>query len=41
MKKTLETMLTPQKGRFWLSASTGTLTVTDTPLRAQQYRGVC
>lgn len=30
MKKTLETMLTPQKGRFWLSASTGTLTVTDT-----------
>ncbi|ENR6800120.1 PilN family type IVB pilus formation outer membrane protein [Salmonella enterica] len=31
MKKTLETMLTPQKGRFWLSASTGTLTVTDTP----------
>lgn len=29
MKKTLETMLTPQKGRFWLSASTGTLTVTD------------
>lgn len=31
MKKTLETMLTPQKGRFWLSASTGTLTATDTP----------
>lgn len=31
MKKTLETMVTPQKGRFWLSASTGTLTVTDTP----------
>ncbi|ECA1950145.1 PilN family type IVB pilus formation outer membrane protein [Salmonella enterica subsp. enterica serovar Virchow] len=31
IKKALETMLTPQKGRFWLSSSTGALTVTDTP----------
>ncbi|ELS6805893.1 Rpn family recombination-promoting nuclease/putative transposase [Salmonella enterica] len=37
MKKTLETMLTPQKGRFWLSASTGTLTVTDTRYPPGQY----
>ncbi|EHT8879160.1 TraU family protein [Salmonella enterica] len=36
MKKTLETMLTPQKGRFWLSASTGTLTVTDSGFITQQ-----
>lgn len=24
-------MLTPEKGRYWLSASSSTLTVTDTP----------
>ncbi|MBA0170412.1 PilN family type IVB pilus formation outer membrane protein [Pectobacterium versatile] len=31
IRKTVETMLTPQKGRFWLSAASGALTVTDTP----------
>ncbi|MFJ5434087.1 PilN family type IVB pilus formation outer membrane protein [Pectobacterium sp. CHL-2024] len=31
IRKTIETMLTPQKGRFWLSAASGALTVTDTP----------
>lgn len=31
IKKTVETMLTPTQGRFFLSAASGTLTVTDTP----------
>ncbi|MCV9879285.1 PilN family type IVB pilus formation outer membrane protein [Brenneria izbisi] len=31
IRKTVETMLTPQHGRFWLSAASGSLTVTDTP----------
>lgn len=31
LKKTVENMLTPQVGRYWLSSSSGTLTVTDTP----------
>ncbi|AHG19496.1 pilus assembly protein [Chania multitudinisentens RB-25] len=31
IKKTVETMLTPSRGRFFLSAASGTLTVTDTP----------
>lgn len=31
LKNTVERMLTPQVGRYWLSASSGTLTVTDTP----------
>ncbi|EBI1211567.1 PilN family type IVB pilus formation outer membrane protein, partial [Salmonella enterica] len=30
-RKTIEAMLTPEKGRYWLSASSSTLTVTDTP----------
>ncbi|QJT82600.1 PilN family type IVB pilus formation outer membrane protein [Kosakonia sp. MUSA4] len=31
IKKTVEQMVTPKSGRFWLSAATGTLSVTDTP----------
>lgn len=31
LRKTIENMLTPQTGRYWLSSSSGTLTVTDTP----------
>lgn len=31
LRKTIENMLTPQVGRYWLSSSSGTLTVTDTP----------
>ncbi|HAU5521343.1 TPA: PilN family type IVB pilus formation outer membrane protein [Cronobacter sakazakii] len=31
IRKTIEQMLTPKSGRFWLSAATGTLSVTDTP----------
>ncbi|EKT7008758.1 PilN family type IVB pilus formation outer membrane protein [Salmonella enterica] len=31
IRKTMETILTPEKGRYWLSESTGVLTVTDTP----------
>ncbi|EHK2736771.1 PilN family type IVB pilus formation outer membrane protein [Salmonella enterica] len=31
IRKTMETLLTPEKGRYWLSESTGVLTVTDTP----------
>ncbi|UVO09268.1 PilN family type IVB pilus formation outer membrane protein [Pectobacterium polonicum] len=31
IRKTVETMLTPQHGRFWLSAARGSLTITDTP----------
>ncbi|EAM4791880.1 plasmid transfer ATPase TraJ [Salmonella enterica subsp. enterica serovar Bredeney] len=31
IRKTIEAMLTPEKGRYWLSASSSTLTVTDTP----------
>ncbi|HEY2454463.1 MAG TPA: PilN family type IVB pilus formation outer membrane protein [Scandinavium sp.] len=31
LRKTIENMLTPQSGRYWLSSSSGTLTVTDTP----------
>lgn len=30
IRKTIEAMLTPEKGRYWLSASSSTLTVTDT-----------
>ncbi|MGR6773687.1 PilN family type IVB pilus formation outer membrane protein [Pectobacterium brasiliense] len=41
IRKTVETMLTPQKGRFWLSAASGALTVTDTPqVQAQVARFV-
>ncbi|MEW1219758.1 conjugal transfer protein TraW [Escherichia coli] len=29
IRKTIEAMLTPEKGRYWLSASSSTLTVTD------------
>jgi type IVB pilus formation R64 PilN family outer membrane protein len=31
IRKTIENMLTPSKGRYWLSSASGTLTVTDTP----------
>ena len=31
IKKTVEQMVTPKSGRFWLSSATGTLSVTDTP----------
>lgn len=31
IRKTIEQMLTPKSGRYWLSAATGTLSVTDTP----------
>lgn len=31
IRKTIENMLTPKSGRYWLSSATGTLTVTDTP----------
>ncbi|ECG0445690.1 PilN family type IVB pilus formation outer membrane protein [Salmonella enterica] len=31
IRKTMETILTPDKGRYWLSESTGVMTVTDTP----------
>ncbi|WP_226066798.1 MULTISPECIES: PilN family type IVB pilus formation outer membrane protein [Dickeya] len=31
IRKTIENMLTPKNGRYWLSSATGTLTVTDTP----------
>ena len=31
IRKTVDQMLTPKSGRFWLSAATGTLSVTDTP----------
>jgi type IVB pilus formation R64 PilN family outer membrane protein len=31
IRKTMDTILTPEKGRYWLSESTGGLTVTDTP----------
>ncbi|EMI7380074.1 PilN family type IVB pilus formation outer membrane protein [Salmonella enterica] len=31
IRKTMETIITPEKGRYWLSESTGVLTVTDTP----------
>lgn len=31
IRKTIEQMVTPKSGRFWLSAATGTLSVTDTP----------
>ncbi|MFP1767855.1 PilN family type IVB pilus formation outer membrane protein [Lonsdalea quercina] len=31
IRKTIDQMLTPKSGRFWLSAATGTLSVTDTP----------
>ncbi|ELU7174868.1 PilN family type IVB pilus formation outer membrane protein [Salmonella enterica] len=31
IRKTMETILTPEKGRYWLSESTGVMTVTDTP----------
>ncbi|MEL4886780.1 PilN family type IVB pilus formation outer membrane protein [Pectobacterium betavasculorum] len=41
IRKTVETMLTQQKGRFWLSAASGALTVTDTPqVQAQVARFV-
>ncbi|NDL64288.1 PilN family type IVB pilus formation outer membrane protein [Enterobacteriales bacterium SAP-6] len=32
IRKTIENMLTPSKGRYWLSSASGTLTVTDTPV---------
>ncbi len=32
IRKTIENMLTPTKGRYWLSSASGTLTVTDTPV---------
>ncbi|EBH2659099.1 PilN family type IVB pilus formation outer membrane protein [Salmonella enterica subsp. enterica serovar Uzaramo] len=31
IRKAIEAMLTPEKGRYWLSASSSTLVVTDTP----------
>ncbi|ELQ6864073.1 secretin N-terminal domain-containing protein, partial [Salmonella enterica] len=31
IRKAVEAMLTPEKGRYWLSASSSTLIVTDTP----------
>lgn len=31
IRKAVEAMLTPDRGRFWLSSSSSTLTVTDTP----------
>lgn len=31
IRKTIDNMLTPSKGRYWLSSASGTLTVTDTP----------
>ncbi|ADP10359.1 hypothetical protein EJP617_06780 [Erwinia sp. Ejp617] len=31
IRKTIEQMVTPKSGRFWLSAATGTLSVTDSP----------
>nr|WP_239002460.1 PilN family type IVB pilus formation outer membrane protein [Photorhabdus khanii] len=31
IRKTVENMLTPERGRFWLSSSSGTLMVSDTP----------
>lgn len=31
IRKTIENMLTPKTGRYWLSSSSGSLTVTDTP----------
>lgn len=31
IRNTVEKMLTPAKGRYWLSSASGTLTVTDTP----------
>ncbi|ECF2146591.1 PilN family type IVB pilus formation outer membrane protein [Salmonella enterica subsp. enterica serovar Newport] len=31
IRNTMETILTPEKGRYWLSESTGVMTVTDTP----------
>nr|WP_310615777.1 PilN family type IVB pilus formation outer membrane protein [Pantoea cypripedii] len=31
IRKTIEQMVTPKAGRFWLSDATGTLSVTDTP----------
>lgn len=31
IRKTIDQMVTPKSGRFWLSAATGTLSVTDTP----------
>lgn len=31
MRKSIEAMLTPEKGRYWLSSSSSSLTVTDTP----------
>ncbi|WP_367672607.1 PilN family type IVB pilus formation outer membrane protein [Serratia symbiotica] len=31
IRKTIEQMVTPKTGRFWLSDATGTLSVTDTP----------
>ena len=31
IRKTIEQMVTPKTGRFWLSDATGTLSITDTP----------
>ncbi|WJV63470.1 PilN family type IVB pilus formation outer membrane protein [Pectobacteriaceae bacterium CE70] len=32
IRKTIDNMITPSKGRYWLSSASGTLTVTDTPV---------
>uniref|UniRef100_UPI003EBF07E8 PilN family type IVB pilus formation outer membrane protein n=1 Tax=Escherichia coli TaxID=562 RepID=UPI003EBF07E8 len=40
IRKTIEAMLTPEKGRYWLSASSSTLTVTDTPA-VRSRRTIC
>lgn len=32
IRKTIDNMVTPSKGRYWLSSASGTLTVTDTPI---------
>lgn len=41
IRKTIEAMLTPEKGRYWLSASSSTLTVTDTPAVQDSRRTIC
>ncbi len=32
IRKTIDNMITPSKGRYWLSSASGTLTVTDSPV---------
>lgn len=41
IRKTIEAMLTPEKGRYWLSASSSTLTVTDTPAVRGSRHTIC